>query len=500
MIKSNILTLSGPKDKSKYLLNKKLLKGLKKEILKTLKRFDGYLIHDCNAFANFYGRDIDALYKKKITFDKSKSNIIIRNIDKDSFRIHLNQYNSKNFLSLDFEKTSSMPTEIEKVFKKYFDKRVYCKYTKVKHLDNKSVIFFKIVKYFYFGTIHSFQQLLNLKKKIEKLDKNEFNLIVKSVNEALPEQEYMIKNFIYWKFNKFYKNSMVKIFFHNLRKKRHQKRKVFSGRLNYKKTIFSKKFVYAFLFGTKAKWDRTHNIMPAITIVGNDGSGKTTLINHIKENFSKMDPLIFDMKASNPFFINISLRNTLKKIINFKFVKNFYILNIILSFIGETLDLFDKYLKYKIGMAWADAGFGLTVFERYPTDRIRGEFPNKKNKFLPFEQFFPFPDGIIYLDVLPKVSIMRKKKDRHTIKEMESKRKNYLSLIKEFNEVEKLSSNSNFNNKIVSAKNYIFKINHKKKREIQNKRELKRVIWRKNFNRFLVGNRLDNSQKEAFFD
>ena len=68
MIKSNILTLSGPKDKSKYLLNKKLLKGLKKEILKTLKRFDAYLIHDCNAFANFYGRDIYALYKKKNNF------------------------------------------------------------------------------------------------------------------------------------------------------------------------------------------------------------------------------------------------------------------------------------------------------------------------------------------------------------------------------------------------------------------------------------------------
>ena len=32
-------------------------------------------------------------------------------------------------------------------------------------------------------------------------------------------------------------------------------------------------------------------------------------------------------------------------------------------------------------MAWADAGYGLTLFERYPTDRIRGEFPNLKNSF-----------------------------------------------------------------------------------------------------------------------
>ena len=61
-------------------------------------------------------------------------------------------------------------------------------------------------------------------------------------------------------------------------------------------------------------------------------------------------------------------------------------------------------------MAWADAGYGLTIFERYPTDRIRGEFPNIKNKLIPLEQFFPLPDGLIYLDVFPKDSIFRKKR------------------------------------------------------------------------------------------
>ena len=82
-------------------------------------------------------------------------------------------------------------------------------------------------------------------------------------------------------------------------------------------------------------------------------------------------------------------------------------------FLGEILDLFDKYIKYKIGMAWADAGYGLTIFERYPTDRVRGEFPNNKNKYFPLEQFFPFPDAMVYLDVLPKVSIKRKKGRSH---------------------------------------------------------------------------------------
>ena len=214
-----------------------------------------------------------------------------------------------------------------------------------------------------------------------------------------------------------------------------------------------------------------------------------------------MDPLIFDMKSSNPFFsINIIIRNALKKIKSSKIIKNIFFLNTSISFIGELLDLFDKFVKYKIGMAWADAGFGLTIFERYPTDRIRGEFPNKKNRFLPLEQFFPFPDGMIYLDILPQVSINRKKKDNHTLEEMKSKRKNYLNLIEEFDEVEKLTPSRNLNYNILSAKNYIFRINHKKKVRIQKTGKIKRLIWTKNLNRTLAGNNLIKSQKDAFFD
>ena len=43
---------------------------------------------------------------------------------------------------------------------------------------------------------------------------------------------------------------------------------------------------------SKAKWKYNHNPMPAIAIVGNDGSGKTTIVEYIRKNFSKMDPLL----------------------------------------------------------------------------------------------------------------------------------------------------------------------------------------------------------------
>ena len=151
-------------------------------------------------------------------------------------------------------------------------------------------------------------------------------------------------------------------------------------------------------------------------------------------------------------------------------------------------------------MAWADAGYGLTIFERYPTDRVRGEFPNMNNKFLPFEQFFPFPDGMVYLDVLESDSVKRKKEDNHTIQEMRSKRKNYLSLIKEFDEVELIASSKSINKNILKIKNYIFKKKKKKKNIIKKNKKNVRLKWKKNYYRSLAGKNLDRSQKESFFE
>ena len=500
MIKNKTYNLSSPKKKFKGTLNKVLVKSVTKKIIKILKKFDAYLIHDCDFFFNFKGRDIDALYKKRDNSFRIRNDLILRNLDNNSLRAHINQPNSKNFLSLDIEETSNLHPTIEKIFKKKFNIKIYCKKTNVKHLDKKSIIFFKLVKYFKSGMIHSFNQLLILKKDLKKLKKDEVNLIINSVEEVLPDESQIIKNFFRWKFRKFYNSKNVKNFFFDLRLKRQKQRRIFFGKLELKKVLFSRKFIYALFFGSKAKWSRFHNPMPAISIIGNDGSGKSTLANYIRSDYSKMDPLILDMKASSPFFFNVTIRNNLKKIKKYKFVKNIFFLDIFISIIGELLDFLDKYIRYKIGMAWADAGYGLTIFERYPTDRIRGEFPNKKNKLLPFEQFFPFPDGIIYLDILPEDSIYRKKEDRHSLEEMRSKRKNYLNLIKEFDEVCKISSNKDLISKIVNTKNYIFKITQKKKNLIHRTGKVKRVFWKKNFKRVLAGKNLNKLQKEAFFD
>ncbi len=480
-------------------MNRKLLNSLKKRIQKIIKDYDGYLIQKCVDVKNFTGQDIDTLYLKRKK-NHEFSNTITVNKQYNNLRLFINHSKHINFLTLDIEELSTMPKNIRDVYTKNFNQKKFCKHTRLNHLDNKSIIFFKLYKYF-FNTIHSFYQLRNLKKDIDKLNNQDLSLIINSAEQAFPNEFPIIKKFIFWKIEKFCKNKDINLFFIDLKKKRHNKRQIFFGKLNFKNILFANNFLYAFLFGSNAKWKYSHNPMPAISIIGNDGCGKTTVVNYIRNNFSKMDPLIIDMKGSKPFFSWVyKLRNLLKKITSSIFIRKIYLIKVTLLFFGELLDFFDKYFKYKIGMAWADAGYGLTIFERYPTDRIRGEFPSIKNKFLPIEQFFPFPDAMVYLDVLPKVSINRKKKDNHTIQEMKSKRTNYLRLIKEFDEIELIDTSANINQKILKIKNYIFKLYFKKKRIIKNNKKNIRMKWKKNYNRKIAGKNLDRSQKESFFE
>ena len=479
-------------------MDKKLLNNKKKNIKGIVSKYDAYLVQDCNSFKNFTGRDIDAFYNKKGSYIKNKfQNTIIRNKDNNHLRIHINDNHNIDFLSLDLEELSTIPKVFRDIFKKYFNKIIFCKKTKLNHLDRKSIIFYKLYKYF-FVTIHANYQLSDLKKQINKLNYKELELIKKKIDEIPSYEKNFIKEFLNMKFDKFIRRKKIKNFFFNKISERHKKRHIFAGKLNYKRVFLSKKFLYALIFGSNAKWNKFHNPMPCLAIVGNDGSGKTTIVEYIRKNFSKMDPLIFDTKLSSPFFsFNQKIVNFIKKLNQKSFIKNFFFIKFGFAVIGEILIFFDNYMKYKVGMAWADAGMGLTIFERYPTDRIRGEFPNKKFKFLPLEQFFPFPDGIVYLDVSPKNSILRKSADNHTLDEMKSKRENYLSLLKEFDSKEIIKSSTNIKTKIKKIKNYIFRVNLKKKKEIEKNNKIKRIKWKKNYSRILAGKNLNRSQKNS---
>ena len=253
------------------------------------------------------------------------------------------------------------------------------------------------------------------------------------------------------------------------------------------------------IFGSVARWQKNHNPMPAIAIVGNDGAGKTTICDYVIKNYHKLDPAFINMKSDLPLMpFTKFLTKFIRKIIKFSIIKNISFLKKIFLFLGQSIDIFDQYLKYRIGMAYADSGYGITIFERYITDKLRGEFPNKKNKLLPLEQFFPLPDGFFYLDVKPEITLKRKIKDKHTLEEMISKRANYISLLKEFTEIKKIPSDNKIEENVKNLKNYIFELAFKKKKQIKLNMRVQRCIWKKNRGRILAGNPSERFQKGSF--
>ena len=63
MIKNELFNLSSSKIRGYRAINKNLLDSSKLNIQRLIKDFNGYLVHSCDFFKNFTGRDIDVLCK-----------------------------------------------------------------------------------------------------------------------------------------------------------------------------------------------------------------------------------------------------------------------------------------------------------------------------------------------------------------------------------------------------------------------------------------------------
>ena len=481
--------------------NKKIINNFKNELSTIVNYCDSILVHECTNFEQFSGRDVDTFYNsnKKFLYIKNNENFFFHQRENGSFRFLINHKDSENFFNLDVEDLKIFSPKTKKLNELNFQEAITCKKTGLKHFKLNAIIYYKIVKYFSHGIIFSYKQLYKLKKQLNSLDSESLNYILNLTSKNLPKENVWIKKLIDNDFKIFEQDKNIKNFWINKRIVRQNKRIVFNGKLRFKNLFKLSKFIYAFLFGSYAKWPKNHNPLPAIAIVGNDGAGKTSVCEHVIKNFSKMDPVHINMKSEVPFMIFTKYCNKfLKKLLNFKLIRKIYLFKIIILFLGQLSNLFDQYIKYRIGMAFADSGYGITIFERYITDKLRGEFPNKKNKFLPLEQFFPFPDGIFYLDVTPEISVARKINDNHSISEMISKRENYISLLKEFNEVKITPCDNNFEDNVKIFKNYIFELTLKKKKKFKSGLVIDRCIWKKNRNRILEGKLDERFQKSSF--
>lgn len=458
-------------------------------------------MHKCNNFKDFSGRDIDTFYFFENKFKNLifKKNIIFHQREKGSYRFLINSNKTKNFINLDVEDINLFSPKTKKINSSNFNRAIVCKKTKCNHFEIDAIIFYKLIKYFSLGVVHSYEQLFKLKKDLNSISEERLKNILFLCAKYLPNEYYFIEKLIQIKFSKFERSYQIKNFWEKKRMIRQNKRKVYFGKVNLKNLFKSYKFIYAFVFGSFAIWPKNHRALPTLAIVGNDGSGKSTICDYLIKNFSKMDIAHINMRSNMPIFnfTSYCLKH-LRKFIKYQFVNKFSLLKFLLSICGQSIDIFDKFIRYKIGSAFADSGYGVTIFERFITDKLRGEFPNKKNKFLPLEQFFPMPDGIVYLDISPKTSLNRKKDDNHTLEEMKNKRENYLSLLKEFDEVKKISTNDKIENSINLIKNYIFELYYKKNNQIRKKKSIQRCSWKKNRHRYLAGTNFNRYQRDSF--
>ncbi len=481
-------------------LNKNLINTVQNKIKRLVKNSNAILMHECKNFENFDGRDIDSFYIFDEKFlNVNQKDVILHQRDKGSFRFLINNKKTPYFINLDVEDLSVFSPKTKKLNQKNIKEAIQCNKTGLRHFSLNAIIFYKLIKYFSAGVVHSYEQLYKIKKTISSLSTKNLNYILELTSNFLIEEKVWIDKLIRINFKSFESNNEIRSFWKRKRIIRQKKRKVFAGKLKLKNLLKSKKFIYALFFGASAKWSKKHRALPAIAIVGNDGAGKTKLCKYIIKNFSKLDPAYINMKSDSPIIpLTLIITKLIKKLCENKLIKKMFYLKLILSYLGQSIDIFDKYLRYKVGMAFADSGYGITIFERYITDKLRGEFPNKKNKILPLEQFFPMPDGIFYMDVMPKISLKRKKKDKHTLEEMKSKRKNYINLLKEFTEIKKIKCNIKFNESVKELKNYIFNLTLKKNKKLKSRSRVIRCFWKKNTKRALHGDPKNRFQKNSF--
>ncbi len=286
-------------------------------------------------------------------------------------------------------------------------------------LDKPSIVIINIIKYFYKGQIRGQIQLTRLYSlwgEISERDRRKVRkIIVKELGEIFVEQIFNLMN------ERVIFDRLPEDISRNISLKRLTKnsdRIVFDGKIKFLALLKNPYYIYRLIFSI---FKRNKNSFPMVAVVGNDGSGKTVFCNSFKRSeFIKNNPVHIVMRRNDPILplykdLRMQLKNKKKSFFLFWFI--------------EAFDFIDRMLRYIAGSLWSRSGLGLVLFERYPTDRTRGEYLKGSFSFFPLEQFFPMPNLIILFDVSAEDSLLRKPDDGHNLLEQGQKRDNYIKLM-----------------------------------------------------------------------
>jgi hypothetical protein len=449
----------------------------KNKVIEIFRKLELIAIDDEISFEALKGNDIDSFIEKRNIEKIYSLNYLVKKEDGNNYRIFINQENG-HLVCIDievFEKQNQVRKESIVVAK-----------SGLRHLDKFGLTNYKYSKYFIKGLFHSLEQFHKLWGMTNQLTKSDKTLLLDSFSDPLTKVD--VQHFI--KTGVVVDRLQQKLV--DLRNDRNFNRNAFRGFVNPRSVFRKPKFWYALIFGSFGLWVSRSYPLTAICLIGNDGCGKTTLSHRLVNEKFKLDPIHVDMKGENPMFKSWGwVRKQIKKQIK---LSQFAFYRVFLRTIGEFGDFCDKYVRYRIGMAWADSGLGFTIFERYPTDRVRGEYPSK-HFLLPIEQFFPFPDTLVYLDIPPLESLNRKSQDGHSYEEMHDKRKNYQSLLKEISNTHEIKFGCDVNDNLKKVTTYLYASSLSKQKKISFIGKNKRAIWSKSRNRVLSQLAQEKKQK-----
>lgn len=155
--------------KKKNSLDKDVINNTKETIKIIVNYCDAVLMQECKDFRDFSGRDVDTFYLKNKNFldIKYDENIILNEREVGSYRFLINDKNSGNFINLDVEDLAIFSPHTKKENEIHFSEAFKCDQTGLKHFKSRSIVFYKIIKYFSQGIIFSYEQLFKLKKNIK---------------------------------------------------------------------------------------------------------------------------------------------------------------------------------------------------------------------------------------------------------------------------------------------------------------------------------------------
>ncbi len=431
--KKNINTKN---DKPQSCLHEKSssLAGALSGILKSKERY--ILLGDYPDLPHsFNGNDIDVLVTdiKVAKKEFQKYGFIFRQQSKYELRAFIYVMSSRKWIAVDIETIYAYSGSERKLLKNILTNPVKDKDTGLLTSPKVEMLAYKTMKYIFNGYVHSWYQIRNLHKSWNALRECERGVALELLSGlGLNNKDSSLVDLVISSEKKFLSDGRLQAHIDNKRNSRHSKRLVYQGRLNRKVILSSPILLWRLAYG---RFIKSRNALPAIALVGNDGSGKTEQCQRMKDELYKLDPLHIVMRGNGAWlpgwgkFRNIILSYIKRKKKTGKKSNGLLIWG--LAWVGEIGDFLDRWYRYQVGMAWANAGFGFVMFERYPTDRLRGEYPGPKWSLFPVEQYFPMPDLIILLDVDEDDSLKRKPNDGHSYQEMHEKRENYLKLIQE---------------------------------------------------------------------